>query len=136
MKEVLSFLKEIKENNNRPWLEENKAQFENAKALMKVFSQELSGYMTKHDNVDPKPKLFRIYRDVRFSKDKTPFKSSMSGSFSRLTPALRGGYYFHIEPGNSFLGGGFWQPENTTTPAIAAANNACLRDIKLIMRLS
>lgn len=111
MKEVIGFLKEIRANNNREWLEANKKQFETAKNQMKGFAQELSGLMTAHDNVDPKPKLFRIYRDVRFSKDKTPFKTSMSGSFTRLTPALRGGYYFHVEPGASFLGGGFWQPE-------------------------
>lgn len=110
MKQTLSFLKELKDNNNKPWFTAHKDEFEAAKAEMKELSQALVGMMLKHDNVDPKPKIFRIYRDVRFSKDKTPYKKNMSGSMTRSTAALRGGYYFHVEPGGSFLGGGFWGP--------------------------
>ena len=54
--------------------------------------------------------MFRIYRDVRFSKNKSPYKNSFSGSIKRATKWLRGGYYFHIEPGNNFIAGGFWAP--------------------------
>ena len=54
--------------------------------------------------------MFRIYRDVRFSKDKTPYKPHFAGSFSRLGKHLRGGYYLRIRPGESFLAGGFWEP--------------------------
>jgi len=110
MKNTLSFLKEIKENNNKPWFTAHKAEFETAKAEMNDLAKELVSKMLLHDNIDPKPKLFRIYRDVRFSKDKTPYKSNMSASMKRNTAALRGGYYFHVEPGGSFLAGGFWQP--------------------------
>jgi uncharacterized protein (TIGR02453 family) len=58
-----------------------------------------------------KKSLFRIYRDTRFSKDKIPYKTNWAGGFQRATKKRRGGYYFHIEPGNSFVGGGFWGPE-------------------------
>ena len=54
--------------------------------------------------------IFRIYRDVRFSKDKSPYKNHFSVGFTRTKPMLRGGYYLHIEPGGSFVGGGFWEP--------------------------
>jgi len=111
MKHTLNFLKELGKNNNKPWFTEHKQDFEKAKGEVGKLSQDLVAHMLKHDNIDPKPKLFRIYRDVRFSKDKTPYKKSLSGSMKRNTPALRGGYYFHIEPGNSFLAGGFWGPE-------------------------
>ena len=77
------------------------------------FADELLVLMNKHDNIETvsgKKSLHRIYRDVRFSKDKTPYNSHWSGSFSRATKMLRGGYYFHIAPGNSMVAGGFWGP--------------------------
>jgi uncharacterized protein (TIGR02453 family) len=69
--------------------------------------------MNQHDLIETstgKKSLHRIYRDVRFSKDKTPYKSNWSGGFKRATLQNRGGYYYHIEPGASFLAGGFWGP--------------------------
>lgn len=111
MQHALKFLNELKENNNKNWFTDHKVDFETAKIEVKDFASQLAAEMGKHDNIDPKVKLFRIYRDVRFSKDKTPYKVSLSGSMKRNTPALRGGYYFHIQPGNSFLAGGFWGPE-------------------------
>jgi uncharacterized protein (TIGR02453 family) len=110
MKNVFDFIKKLEKNNNREWFTENKSDYEKVKKEFKSFSLQLSDLMVKHDNVDPKPHIFRIHRDIRFSKDKTPYKTHMSGSFKRLTPMLRGGYYYHIEPGGSFLGGGFWGP--------------------------
>ena len=65
--------------------------------------------MSQHDEIE-KMKMFRIYRDVRFSKDKTPYKTHLAASFSRLGAHLRGGYYVHIKPGESFLATGFWEP--------------------------
>ncbi|NBQ47523.1 MAG: DUF2461 domain-containing protein [Sphingobacteriia bacterium] len=62
------------------------------------------------ENENGKKSLYRIYRDVRFSKDKVPFKTHFGGSLRRATKARRGSYYFHLEPGNSFAGGGFWEP--------------------------
>ena len=70
--------------------------------------------MNKHDKIETpsgKKSLFRIYKDVRFSKDKTPYNTHWNGGFKRATKKLRGGYYFHLEPSNSYLAGGFWGPE-------------------------
>jgi len=108
---VFAFLKKLGKNNNREWFAENKSKYQKAHELFKVFANALNEEMVKFDNIE-KMKLFRIYKDVRFSKDKTPYKTSFSGGFSRATDALRGGYYFHLEPGGrSMVGGGFWQPE-------------------------
>ncbi|MBI1184015.1 TIGR02453 family protein [bacterium] len=111
MKEVLNFLSALKENNNKEWFAAHKKTYEKAKKQVDAFATELGQLMLKHDNIDPKAKIFRIYRDVRFSTDKTPYKTNFAGSYTRLSPALRGGYYFHISPEESFVGGGFWQPE-------------------------
>jgi uncharacterized protein (TIGR02453 family) len=69
--------------------------------------------LNKHDVIETpsgKKSVHRIYRDIRFSKDKTPYKTNWSGNFKRATKYRRGGYYFQLEPGNSFLAGGFWAP--------------------------
>ena len=107
------FLLELKENNNREWFTENKKRYETERENLVDFAESLLGKLKTHDNIETvsgKKSLFRIYRDVRFSKDKTPYKTHWSGSFKRATKLLRGGYYFHIEPGKSFIGGGFWGP--------------------------
>lgn len=108
---TLQVLTDLSANNNREWFKENKQRFEAAKANMKAFGETLLEEMYQHDKIE-KMKLYRIYRDVRFSKDKTPYKNSLSGNFTRATKQLRGGYYFHIEPNNSFIGGGFWGPNS------------------------
>lgn len=82
---------------------------------MIAFAEALLDEMSHHDHLVPmtgKQSLFRIYRDTRFSKDKTPYKTHFSGSMKRATQLLRGGYYYHIEPGGSFAGGGFWGPSS------------------------
>ena len=107
---VYKFLKELKNNNNREWFEANKKSFKVEEASVKKFFNDLNSEMSTHDEID-KMKMFRIYRDVRFSKDKTPYKSHLSGSFHRSKPKLRGGYYLHIEPSNTFIACGFWEPE-------------------------
>lgn len=77
---------------------------------MKIFHAALLEKLQKHDAID-KMKIFRIYRDVRFSKNKTPYKTHFGGSFSRTKPRLRGGYYVHVAPNNdSFIATGFWDP--------------------------
>ncbi|UOB17626.1 DUF2461 domain-containing protein [Abyssalbus ytuae] len=104
------FLEKLKNNNNREWFEENKKEFKKEEALVKKIFIELQNEMNKHDEID-KMKMFRIYRDIRFSKDKTPYKTHFSASFHRFKPKLRGGYYVHIEPENTFLACGFWDPD-------------------------
>jgi uncharacterized protein (TIGR02453 family) len=110
----LDFLKQIKKNNNREWFADHKERYTNELADVEAFADALLSEMNKHDVLETasgKKSLFRIYRDTRFSKDKTPYKTHWSGSFKRATKKRRGGYYFHIEPGNSFAGGGFWAPD-------------------------
>lgn len=108
--EVLSFLENLEKNNNRDWFNERKTEFKNLKNEVKIFNNALLSELNRHDNIE-KMKLFRIYRDVRFSKNKMPYKTHIASSFRRLKPELRGGYYLHIKPNNeSFIATGFWDP--------------------------
>jgi uncharacterized protein (TIGR02453 family) len=108
-KEVLNFLKDLEKNNNREWFDAHKTTFKKHEtAVRQVFSAVLEKFKA-HDDIE-KLKMFRIYRDVRFSKDKTPYKSHIAGSFIRNGAKLRGGYYMHIKPGNTFIAAGFWEP--------------------------
>jgi uncharacterized protein (TIGR02453 family) len=107
------FLKKLKENNNRDWFNAHKEEYLKQHENTICFADELLNLLQQHDNIETptgKKSLFRIYRDVRFSKDKSPYKTHWAGGFKRATKYLRGGYYFHIEPGKSMVGGGFWAP--------------------------
>lgn len=108
-KAELDFLSELEKNNNRDWFTENKKRFENHQKVIKTFFQEINEEFGKQDSIE-KMQIHRIYRDIRFSKNKTPYKINFSVSFDRTKPHLRGGYYLHIQPGGSFVGGGFWEP--------------------------
>ncbi len=107
---ILQFLKDLSTNNNREWFTEHKSTFtENQNHIKDVFA-EMQVNLEKYDEIE-KMKVYRIYRDVRFSKDKTPYNPRFAVSFSRLGKQLRGGYFLQIKPGETVLGGGFWQPE-------------------------
>lgn len=109
----LAFLKLLKENNERDWFNANKIAFQKEQVLIEEFAQHLLDLMNTHDVIETpsgKKSLYRIYRDTRFSNDKTPYKTHWSGSFKRAGKQRRGGYYFHIESGNSFVAGGFFGP--------------------------
>lgn len=108
-KSSLDFLNTLKENNNRIWFTENKKAFETEQKRIKSFFTSVGEQLGKADSIE-RIQIFRIYRDVRFSKDKAPYKNHFSVGFTRTKPLLRGGYYLHIEPGGSFVGGGFWEP--------------------------
>lgn len=108
-RKILNFLKELKRNNNRVWFQENKPRFQDIQSETKMFYEEIKQGLQQVDEIE-NFKMFRIYRDVRFSKDKTPYKPHFAGSFSRSGKKLRGGYYLRIRPGESFLAGGFWAP--------------------------
>ncbi len=134
-KSTLQFLKDLAQNNNRPWFNDNKDRYMTAHENMIEFAEALIDEMSHHDNLVPmtgKKSLFRIYRDVRFSKDKSPYKSNFAGGLKRATKWLRGGYYYHIEPGQSFAGGGFWSPNPADLKRIRieiAADDQPLRKI-------
>jgi uncharacterized protein (TIGR02453 family) len=112
-KSGFDFLNALRSNNERDWFNANKPAFETEQQKIEAFADALLTELNKSDVIETqsgKKSLYRIYRDTRFSKDKTPYKTHWSGSFKRATKYRRGGYYFHIEQGNSFLGGGFWGP--------------------------
>lgn len=112
----LKFLKELKKNNNKPWFEQHRNQYEITKADFHAFLGGLIPVVGSFDapigNLAVKDCIFRINRDVRFSKDKSPYKSNMAGYFNKGGKKSNGaGYYIHIEPGKSFAGGGIWMPQ-------------------------
>lgn len=129
--ELFQFLKELAENNNRAWFAEHKPRFQELDKGIKAFGQALEAKMNEHDVVE-NVKIYRIYRDVRFSKNKLPYKINRGGSFTRATKLRRGSYYFHLEPSNSFIAGGFWGPDKEDLKRIRveiAADAQELRDI-------
>ena len=109
-KEVIDFLNELKANNDRDWFAANKSRFKDVQSVAKDFYAAIQEDLNEHDEIE-KFKMFRIYRDVRFSKDKSPYQPHFAGSFSRAGAHRRGGYYLRIRPGESFIATGFWQPE-------------------------
>ncbi|MBB6502081.1 DUF2461 domain-containing protein [Pedobacter cryoconitis] len=131
----LDFLKSLAENNNRDWFNAHKDEFIEQQSFIENFADELLRELNVHDVIETqsgKKSLQRIYRDTRFSKDKTPYKNNWSGGFARATKQKRGGYYFHIEPGNSFISGGFWGPDTQDLKRIReeiSADPAPLRKI-------
>ena len=107
---ILDFFKRLEKNNNREWFNEHKKEFKIIESEAKKCYTEVFNLLKSHDEVD-QFKMFRIYRDVRFSKNKLPYKTHFGGTFHRKKPELRGGYYLHIAPNNeSFIATGFWEP--------------------------
>ena len=108
-KELFSFFKKLEKNNNREWFNDNKPQFKNIESQVKVFGENLKNELESSEKVD-EFKLFRVYRDVRFSKNKTPYKTHFGLSFHREKPEFRGGYYVHLKPNDNFIAVSFWNP--------------------------
>lgn len=109
----LTFLQNLKVNNNREWFAENKSVYEIHQNNLVLFANDMLEKLNQHDKIETpsgKKSVMRVYRDIRFSKDKSPYKTYTGMGFRRATQLLRGGYYIHIEPGKSFVGGGFWGP--------------------------
>jgi uncharacterized protein (TIGR02453 family) len=106
---VFEFLSNLQQNNNREWFADNKTAYEKAKDEAYTFFESVANELMKIDEFS-KFKMYRIYRDVRFSTDKSPYKNHFGGIFMRLQPHNRGSFYVHLEPGNTFIGGGFWNP--------------------------
>ncbi|MGB2369687.1 MAG: DUF2461 domain-containing protein [Flavobacteriaceae bacterium] len=108
-KDLFSLFSDLKQNNNRDWFIEHKPIFKTLETQVKNFGEQLKDQLNQHDHID-RFKLFRIYRDVRFSKDKTPYKTHFGLTWHRTKPLYRGGYYLHLSPKNNFLACGFWDP--------------------------
>ncbi len=124
MQKTLAFLKNIKTNNNKDWFDKNKERYLEAKEEFEIFVDKLIKGATKFDKrISPELKgkdcVFRIYKDVRFSKDKTPYKSNFGASINPGgKKSLVAGYYLHLEPGASFLAGGVYMPQPDMLNAI------------------
>jgi len=138
-KSITDFLKALKKNNNRDWFNANKDKYEAAKKDFIIFTDELIAGLSKIDSrigkLEGKRNVMRIFRDVRFSKDKTPYKTSMS---AMLKPGGRKseipGYYIHLEPGNkSILIAGTHQPEPPKLKAIRQEIDYNVKDLNKIL---
>ncbi|TXE11614.1 DUF2461 domain-containing protein [Seonamhaeicola algicola] len=132
-KAVFEFLKTLEENNNRDWFNDNKNEFKALQTDVKQVYTAIFNALNAHDDID-KMKLFRIYRDVRFSKNKLPYKTHFGGAFHRTKPKLRGGYYLHIQPNNqSFIATGFWEPAKEDLLRIRKEFEMDDKDIRAIL---
>ena len=120
---MFRFLRELREHNDREWFHAHKEWYREVKARHEAFIDEIIAEMAKHDSevdgLTAKDCVFRIYRDIRFSLDKSPYKTHI-GAFiakgGRMAP--RGGYYVHMEPGRSALAGGIWCPPPSLLKAL------------------
>lgn len=115
MKKVLEFLIDLSENNNREWYNSNKNRYNESREKILFLTDVLINEIRKFDAdvpaLTPKDCVFRIFRDVRFSNDKRPYKTNFGGFISKGgRKSSHAGYYFHIEPGGSFAGGGIYMP--------------------------
>jgi len=113
---TLKFLSQLKKNNNKPWFDSHRAQYEAARIDFSNFIQLVIDAVQKSDTtitgLTSKDCQFRINRDIRFSKDKRPYKENFGAFIARGgKKSIYAGYYFHLAPGNSFAGGGLWMPE-------------------------
>lgn len=134
---TIKFLKDLKKNNNKPWFDANRKKYEAAKENFLGFIQTL---IDKHSLKDASIKeqeakkcVFRINRDIRFSKDKSPYKSNFGASINKGgKKSMFAGYYFHFEPGGSFVGGGIWQPMPPEMKKIRQEIDYCYDEFKKI----
>jgi uncharacterized protein (TIGR02453 family) len=114
---TLKFLKDLRKNNNKPWFDSHRSQYEAARADFGNFIQKVIDTYGKKDagikHLVAKDCMFRINRDIRFSKDKTPYKTNLGASINKggKQATATGGYYFHLQPGEAFCGGGIWMPD-------------------------
>ena len=133
-KNVFQFLNQLEQNNDRDWFNAHKDTFKSIEKEVKQFNTHVFNLLNTHDDVD-KLKLFRIYRDVRFSKNKQPYKTHFGCSFNRVKPKLRGGYYIHIQPNNqSFIATGFWDPNKDDLFRIRKEFEMDDEDIRAILK--
>jgi uncharacterized protein (TIGR02453 family) len=136
---TIKFLKDLKRNNNKPWFDHNRQKYEDAKS---DFAKLVQTVIDQHARKDPSLKelkskdcVFRINRDIRFSKDKTPYKTNMGASINRGgKKSVYAGYYLHLEPAESFVGGGVWMPMPPELKKIRQEIDYNLPDFNKIVR--
>ena len=139
---TIKFLKSLKKNNNREWFEKNREKYEEARADFEKFIGELIKSMSKVNKkiagLTPKDCVYRIYRDVRFSKDKAPYKTGFAASITEGgRKSCNAGFYIHIEPGGkweSILAGGIWMPEAAVLKSMRQEIQYNTNEFKKIIR--
>ena len=137
---TLSFLKDLSKHNNRDWFTKNKSRYEEANNEFKEFVGALIREVAKFDktvaNLEAKNCVFRIYRDVRFSKDKSPYKNHFGAHIiagGKKSEGMRAGYYMHISPGECFLAGGAHMPPSEWINAIRKEIHYNAKELKKII---
>ena len=134
---TLQFLRNLEKNNNREWFNDNKTLYQEAQQDVISFVEKLIEEMADFDEemgkLDAKKSVFRIYRDTRFSKDKTPYKTNFGAGLGMGKGNKISGYYLHIEPGKSFLAGGVYKPEPSVLKTIRQEISAFGDEFKAIL---
>ena len=134
---TLQFLRNLEKNNNREWFNENKTLYQEAQQDVISFVEKLMEEMADFDEemgkLEAKKSVFRIYRDTRFSKDKTPYKTNFGAGLGMGKGNKISGYYLHIEPGKSFLAGGVYKPEPSVLKTIRQEISAFGDEFKAIL---
>lgn len=136
---TLTFLKNLKKNNNKIWFDQNREKYVNARDDFEKFIGKLLQKMISFDadmkELEANKCLYRINRDLRFSKNKTPYKINISAYFNKGgKKSINAGYYFHVQPdGNSFAGGGLWMPEATELKKVRQEIDYCFPEFKKIV---
>jgi uncharacterized protein (TIGR02453 family) len=137
--QTLSFLNELVENNNRDWFMAHKERHDTARENVIALTAELLKLLHKFDpavlpELDPKKCVMRIYRDIRFSKNKTPYKNNFGVSIPTSGTKSGGAeYYLHIQPGKSFIAGGYWMPDAAHLKAIRQEIDYNAKDLTAII---
>lgn len=134
----LRFLKNLAKNNNKPWFDSHRSEYETARKDFEKFIQSVIDNFSKSEPdiapLEAKQCMFRINRDIRFSKNKIPYKKNFAASIKRGgRKSVFAGYYFHLEPGNSFMGGGIWMPLPEETKKIRQEIDYCWREFQKIV---
>ncbi len=137
MKKTNAFLKQLKKNNKKEWFDKNRPAYDEAKVEFTEIVADIISRVSKFDKqiagLEARKTLFRINRDIRFSKDKSPYKTNFG---SRLMPGKEttmNGYYLHVEPGNTFLAGGSYMPEPDKLNAIRQEIDYDFKEFKKIL---
>lgn len=135
---TIKFLKGLKKNNNKTWFDAHRKEYEAAKKDFEKFVQLIiSGHSKKDPSIKeqtPPSCMFRINRDVRFSKDKSPYKTNFGAYINRGgKKSVYGGYYFHLEPGNAFTGGGIWMPMPPELKKVRQEVDYCFDEFKKLI---
>lgn len=138
-KQTLTFLRGLKKNNNKVWLDAHRTTYEECRASYLLFVTDVLKELKQTDDtlvdLEPKKCMFRINRDIRFSKNKDPYKTNFGSYFSKGGKTIQcAGYYFHVEPGGSFIAGGYWMPLSPDLKKIRSEIDYCHDEFQQLIK--